>query len=110
HMESGYAKALDKVMEHKLLTLGVFIATGVFTVILYATSQTGFFPQQDTGFPGGTILTSQDASFAKTNEKARQVTDIIGKDPDVAAVFYFIGGNTSQANLNITLKTMEAGR
>jgi HAE1 family hydrophobic/amphiphilic exporter-1 len=110
NMEAGYAKALDKVMEHKLLTLLVFIATGVFTVILYATSQTGFFPQQDTGFLGGTILTSQDASFAKTNDKSHQVTEIIAKDPDVAAVFFFIGGNTSQASLNITLKTMEAGR
>jgi HAE1 family hydrophobic/amphiphilic exporter-1 len=109
-MERGYARALDRVMEHKLLTLMVFIGTGVLAVVLYATSQTGFFPQQDTGFLGGTVLSSQDATFAKINDKARQSADIIAADPDVAAVFFFIGGNTSQAGLSVTLKTIDAGR
>ena len=42
-------------------------------VFLYATVPTGFFPQQDTGFIQGVVLTSQDASFAKMSGKIEQV-------------------------------------
>src|SRR5579862_9561471 len=62
-LDSGYARTLDIVLRHKFVTLLVFLGTMVAAVLLYATSHTGFFPQQDTGFLGGTMLTSQDASF-----------------------------------------------
>ena len=61
---------LDVVLRHKLLTLIVFLATMAAAVWLYATVPTGFFPQQDTGFLSGVMITSQDASFTKTKQKA----------------------------------------
>jgi HAE1 family hydrophobic/amphiphilic exporter-1 len=51
NLEGGYARALDMVLRHKLATLSVFLATMAAAVWLYATVSTGFFPQQDTGFP-----------------------------------------------------------
>ena len=72
-LENGYARALDVGLRHKRLTLAVFIATAVAAVVALRTVPTGFFPQQDTGFLNGVVLTSQDASFAKTAAKIEQV-------------------------------------
>ena len=72
-LEKSYARGLDIVLRHQFITLLVFIATVAAAVILYATSSTGFFPQQDTGFLSGVMITSQDASFPKTRQKVQQV-------------------------------------
>jgi HAE1 family hydrophobic/amphiphilic exporter-1 len=61
-LESGYARALDVVLGHKLTTLITFLVTVAVAIILYATASTGFFPQQDTGFLNGVMITSPDAS------------------------------------------------
>jgi len=110
-LEKSYARALDTVLEHMRLTFAVFLATMALAVFLYATVPTGFFPQQDTGFIQGVILTSQDASFAKMSTKIEQVADVIRKDPDVAGVAFFLGnGGSNQANVNISLKPRDSGR
>jgi len=80
-------------------------------VWLYTTVPTGFFPQQDTGFLSGVMLTSQDASFTKTKQKLQDVANVVSQDPAVAAVAMFIGtSSTNQANLSITLKPKDSGR
>jgi hydrophobic/amphiphilic exporter-1 (mainly G- bacteria), HAE1 family len=111
NMEAAYARALDRVLEHKLVTLVVFAATMVAAVFLYATAHTGFFPQQDTGFLSGVMITSQDASFAKTGRKIEAVAKVIGDDPAVAAFGMFVGSSgVNQANLSIALKPKDEGR
>ena len=110
-LEKGYARALDTVLGHMRITLAVFLATMALAAFLYVTVPTGFFPQQDTGFIQGVVLTSQDASFAKMSGKIEQVADVIRKDPSVAGVAFFLGGGGSnQANLNISLKPKDQGR
>ncbi len=79
-LDTGYSRALDWVLAHELLTLMVFLATAAATIVLYATSHTGFFPQQDTGFLSGTLITSQDASFTKTAEKIEQVAAAVARN------------------------------
>jgi HAE1 family hydrophobic/amphiphilic exporter-1 len=104
NMETSYARALDVVLGHMRLTLVIFILTAVAAVYLYATVPTGFFPQQDTGFLSGLMITSQDASIDKTNEKIQAVADVLRNDPDITSAAFFIGGtSTNQANLNISL-------
>jgi HAE1 family hydrophobic/amphiphilic exporter-1 len=111
HLESGYARALDVVLRHKLVTLIVFLATMAAAVWLYATVSTGFFPQQDTGFINGVMITSQDASFTKTKQKVQDVAKVLTQDTAVAAVGMFIGSSsTNQANLSIALKPKTSGR
>ncbi len=110
-LDASYKRALDKVMQHRLLTLIVFLVTVAGAVVLYATANTGFFPQQDTGFLNGVMLTSQDASFAKTRGKVDQVGRVLGQDPDVAGVGMFVGSaGANQANLFIALKPQDQGR
>ena len=110
-LEDRYAKALDKVLEHKLVTLVVFIVTVALAGYFYATSKTGFFPQQDTGFLGGVMLTSQDASFDKAQRKIEAVGKVIASDPDISGFGMFIGnGGTNQANLFVALKARDKGR
>ena len=84
---SGIGYQLDVVLEHKLITLGVFLATMVLAAILYATVPTGFFPQQDTGFIQGTMVLAA-APFGKAIEKVNAVADVIRSDPDVANVSF----------------------
>ena len=110
-LEKGYARALDVVLDHMGITLVVFLATMALAGFLYATVPTGFFPQQDTGFIQGVVLTSQDASFAKMSGKIDQVASVITKDRAVAGVAFFLGGGgANQANLNISLKPKDEGR
>jgi hydrophobe/amphiphile efflux-1 (HAE1) family protein len=111
NLESGYARALDVVLVHKGLTFIVFLMTMALAAWLYLTVSTGFFPQQDTGFLSGVMITSQDASFVKTKQKVADVAKVIAADSAVASFALFIGSSSAnQANLTISLKPKNAGR
>ncbi|HEY5409379.1 MAG TPA: efflux RND transporter permease subunit, partial [Caulobacteraceae bacterium] len=110
-LETHYAKALDAVLDHKAITLAVFVVTVIAAGYFYATAKTGFFPQQDTGFLNGVMLTSQDASFDKAQQKIQLVGHTIAQDPDVSGFGMFVGnGGTNQANLFVALKPRDQGR
>jgi HAE1 family hydrophobic/amphiphilic exporter-1 len=110
HLDRSYARALDKVLEHRRATLYVFLGMVALAVMLYATSATGFFPQQDTGFMQGVVLTSQDSSYAKLRDKVQQVASIIAQDKDVTETHFYVGGGGAQANLNVSLRPRDQGR
>jgi HAE1 family hydrophobic/amphiphilic exporter-1 len=87
------------------------VLTLVIAVVLYATASTGFFPQQDTGFLSGVMLTSQDASFLKTRQKIQAVASVISQDAAVAGFGMFVGSSSAnQANMYIALKPKADGR
>ena len=109
-MERSYARALDVVMQHKGLTLFTFIGTAVLAAVMYATSPTGFFPTQDTGFLAGAIQTAQNSSYAYTDQKSQEIVKIVAQDPDVQEAHYNIGGNPTNSNLNVTLRERDDGR
>jgi len=103
-IETSYASSLDVVLRHKFVALMVFVGTVFLAVILYTTSHTGFFPQQDNGFLQGTILASQDSSYIKTERKIQQVGAVIQQDPDVSGFGIFLGSSSpNQASLSIAL-------
>ncbi|MGC1305114.1 MAG: efflux RND transporter permease subunit [Caulobacteraceae bacterium] len=109
-LERAYARGLGDVMEHKAWTFALFLATLALSGWLFATSATGFFPQQDTGFLQGALQTQQSASYAETDAKAREAVRIIAADPDVVETHYSIAGNVTSAELNVTLRPRESGR
>ena len=110
-LEASYARGLDVVLRHQFLTLIVFLITVAAAVLLYATSSTGFFPQQDTGFLSGVMITSQDASFTKTRQKVADVANVMGQDPGISGFGIFVGqGSANQANMFIALKPKDSGR
>jgi hydrophobe/amphiphile efflux-1 (HAE1) family protein len=108
-LETSYARGLDVVLRHKFTTLMVFVFTVVLTGLLYVTAQTGFFPQQDTGFLQGTVVAPQGSPFAYTNRKAIEAMRIIGTDPDIVEAHYNAGGS-AQAQINLALRSQEDGR
>ena len=108
-LERRYAQGLEVVLRHQFATLMFFGFTLVLTGVLYATSETGFFPQQDTGFIQGTVVTPQGSPYAYTDRKAVEATRIVAADPDVEEAHYNAGGS-AQASLNIGLRSRADGR
>ena len=109
NLELHYANGLDVVLRNKGITLAVFFVTLALTVLLYVTSRTGFFPQQDTGFIQGTLVAPQGSSYAYTDAKAIEASNIIAQDPDIAEVHYNAGGS-AQSSMNAALRSLEDGR
>ncbi|HEY2682597.1 MAG TPA: efflux RND transporter permease subunit [Steroidobacteraceae bacterium] len=90
---AGYTKGLDLCLDHKRITLIVFIITAVMTVVLYIVIPKGFFPQQDTGIISGLADAPQDISFDEMVRRVHLLTDVVAKDPDVASYGTGIGGS-----------------
>jgi hydrophobe/amphiphile efflux-1 (HAE1) family protein len=107
-MLGGYGRGLNWVLRHQFLTLMVTIATAGLSVCLYILVPKGFFPQQDTGRIGGSVQAAQDISFAAMSRKMQQFVDIVGKDPAVATIVAFAGGNTqyNTGRMFLTLKPL----
>jgi multidrug efflux pump len=108
-LRSAYARGLQWVLNHQLLTLSITIATVVLNVVLYIYVPKGFFPHQDTGALGGNIQASQDISFAALAAKQKRYANIVVADPAVESVITFAGGNggtTNTGRMFITLKPL----
>jgi multidrug efflux pump len=107
-MLGGYRRGLDWVLRHQPLTLAVTIATACLNVYLYVLVPKGFFPQQDTGRISGSVQAAQDISFTAMKGKMNQFVNIVMKDPAVATIVGFAGGNTTYntGRMFITLKPL----
>jgi hydrophobic/amphiphilic exporter-1 (mainly G- bacteria), HAE1 family len=88
-----YTRGLDWVLTHRFATLVVFLITFCSTGILYFVVPKGFFPQQDTGLITGISDAAQDISFSQMVKVQHRLTDIVGKDPDVASYGASVGGS-----------------
>ncbi len=93
----GYRRMLDVVLRHQPLTLMVFFLTMALTVVLFVFIPKGFFPSQDTGLLTGLAEAGQDVSPQEMKRLMLNVSDVLGRDPDVQALGSFFGsgsGNT----------------
>lgn len=107
-----YGRVLYVVLEHKFITLVIFVGTLIATAWLYQQTPKGFFPDQDTGLIQGITSASQSASFAEVSDQQQQMTKLILKDPAVESISSFIGvdgvNTTPNAGrLLINLKQLE---
>ena len=91
-----YASGLRWVLRHQPFMLAVTGATICLSVFLYIVIPKGFFPQQDTGLMAGNIVGAQDTSFAVMQDKLKQYSDIVLKDPAVSAVSANTGGGAGE--------------
>ena len=68
----------------------------------------GFFPVEDTGAISGSVRGPQDSSFPAMDTAIQQIISVIKKDPAVANVTGFCGGNgaTNTGSLYIALKPL----
>jgi hydrophobe/amphiphile efflux-1 (HAE1) family protein len=90
----GYRRTLDLVLRHQPLTLAVFLGTLAVTGVLFVTIPKGFFPTQDTGLIVGLSEAAQDASPDQMKRLQRELSQVIERDPDVAAFGSFFGSGT----------------
>jgi HAE1 family hydrophobic/amphiphilic exporter-1 len=110
-LASGYRRGLDHVMKHQFATLIVFFATLVLSVLMFAFSPKGFFPQQDTGTIYGFAETAQDASFMAMRERMKQLAEVVRRDPDVTGFGMFAGRDTANTGVFfIALRPKDEGR
>ena len=90
-----YRGSLGVVLRHQPLTLLATIGTAVLSIYLYVIAPKGFFPQQDTGRLGGSVVAAQDISFPAMQAKMQEYVQIVLKDPAVNNVAGFSGGQGS---------------
>jgi multidrug efflux pump len=107
-----YGKTLKVVLRHQTATLMVFLATLVFTVLLFVIIPKGFFPIQDTGVIQGISVAAQTVSFTEMSRLQQEAVDVILKDPAVDSLSSFVGIDQTNETLNngrvlINLKPIE---
>jgi hydrophobe/amphiphile efflux-1 (HAE1) family protein len=104
-----YTHALRWVLKYQPVTLTVTILVACLSVYLYIKVPKGFFPQQDTGRIGGTVVASEDTSFQSMSNKMHQYVDIVMKDPAVETAVGFAGGGSplNQGRFFMMLRPLE---
>jgi hydrophobe/amphiphile efflux-1 (HAE1) family protein len=99
-MISFYDRSLSVVLEHRALTLIVFVATVALTVGLYIKTPKGFFPQDDTGLIFGGTTASTDISFHAMKALQLKAMDVVLADPAVSGLSSNVGGGLFGASIN----------
>jgi hydrophobe/amphiphile efflux-1 (HAE1) family protein len=105
-----YAASLRWSLRNRLVTMTVMAATMASTVWLYVIIPKGFFPQQDNGLILGTAEAAQDISYAAMVERVHELAKVVMADPDVAAVYYWVGTDPATGRLRIELKPIAERR
>ena len=108
----GYARTLDVVLRHQVLTLFIAVATLGLTLYLYILLPKGFFPVQDTGVILGISEAAQTISFDAMADRQQALAKVILQDPAVDTLSSFIGIDGTNTTLNsgriqINLKPIE---
>ena len=96
-MVSFYRRTLDIVLRHQPITLCVFFATMLLTVVMAYYIPKGFFPIQDTGMLQGFAEAAQQTSPNEMMRLMHNVGDVLLQDPNVQGVGSFTG-STGAAN------------
>jgi multidrug efflux pump len=95
-----YGKALHWVLDRPKQTWGVFLGTVLLTALLYAVSDKGFFPEQDTGSIQVITEVSQSSSFVAMQNKQRDIASAFLQDTDVLSLTSFIGVDGQNMSIN----------
>ena len=98
--------ASASVLRHRPVMLGVFVAVLAATVAMFGIIPKGFIPDQDNDTLNVNLQAAQGTSYYDMADKARQVAEVIRKNPYVDTFFVSTGGGTSAMNtarLNVQL-------
>ncbi len=104
-----YGRTLAWSLRHSLLVIFVLLVTVGLNVALYIVVPKGFFPMQDTGRMAGGLQADQSISFQAMEQKLKQLSDIVQRDPAVDTVVGFTGANggaraTNAGSVYVSLK------
>jgi multidrug efflux pump len=109
----AYARALEWVLRHQPLTLGVALGTLVLTALLAWGIPKGFFPQQDTGAIQIVTEGPPTISFGAMAERQQALARLVLRDPAVAGLSSIVGIDGVNTSINsgrllVNLKPHEA--
>ena len=106
---AAYTVSLRWSLRHRMFMLGLMAATMAATVFLYDAIPKGFFPQQDNGIILGTAEAGQDISYTDMVERVHEMAKIVGRDPDVQTVWYWVGANptVNTGRISVELKPFD---
>ena len=99
-MVSFYDRTLTSVLNFRLLTLVVFIATIALTIGLFIKVPKGYMPQDDSGLIFGGTKASTDISFAAMKKLQLKAMKIILADPAVSGLGSSVGSSGFNASVN----------
>jgi multidrug efflux pump len=97
---AAYERGLRFVMARQTLTLMVFLATLVMTVILYITIPKGLFPVQDVGVIQAISVADNSISYTAMVDRQTELADAILKDQDVVGLTSYVGIDGTNTTLN----------
>ena len=97
---AAYERGLRFVMARQTLTLLVFLATMVLTVILYITIPKGLFPVQDVGVIQGISIADNSVSYTAMVQRQAALAEALLKDPDVTGLTSYVGIDGTNTTLN----------
>jgi len=100
HMVRFYDRTLSVVIEHRALTLFVFVATIALTVGLFIRTPKGYFPQDDTGLIFGSTEASPDISFEAMEALQIKTMQVVLADPAVQGLGSSVGASFFNASVN----------
>ncbi|HEY0062245.1 MAG TPA: efflux RND transporter permease subunit [Telluria sp.] len=104
----AYAASLDWALAHARTVLVLWLATLAATVALYLAIPKGFFPKQDNGLVSGVVEAPLDISSAAMLARMHEVAQLVGADPDVKDVFFYVEGSpaANTGRLQIDLRPL----
>ncbi|HEY5217002.1 MAG TPA: efflux RND transporter permease subunit, partial [Pseudolabrys sp.] len=95
-----YDRTLGFMLEHRALSLILFVATIALTVGLYIKTPKGYFPQDDTGLIFGGTQASTDISYDAMLQLQQKAIDIVLAEPAVAGLGSSVGASGFNASVN----------
>jgi HAE1 family hydrophobic/amphiphilic exporter-1 len=106
-----YRRSLERLMNARTLTVGLFVLGLVLTAWLYRIVPKGFVPDEDQGYFIVVLQGPPGSSLSYTEDVANKVKEILQKQPEVENLFMPLGfsftGNSSNKGLVfITLKPL----
>lgn len=102
-----YDKSLVFALDHKFLTMLIFIGTLWGTFHLFGMAPKGFIPPEDRGLFIARARADQGISFSAMKEKMDLAASIMGADPDVTVAMPVLGRDASNAGfIVVRLKPM----
>jgi len=87
----AYERTLDAALNHRRFVLGIAFATFGLTVLLFAISPKGFFPEEDIGQIQVITEAAEDISFEEISRLQAQAARILQQDPAVDYLSSFVG-------------------
>jgi len=99
-VERGYRAILGAALRHRIITVGVGGVALVVAFILGRGMPTEFLPNEDNGRLTLKVEMPSGTSFERTKEYVAGVAEQARKVPGVTSVFYTVGGEGAQAEVN----------